>query len=449
MLGAVVTVGAGDFPLTFRTIPAKEVMAFGGGSGSFGMLSLAKPAGLKREPEAVSPHALYGQCRESRDGPGFIFRLDESKGDGKGYDRLIVDMNQNGDLTDDPVVERVVLPGERKGAAPDQELWGPIQAPAGQKIAGGRPVYFAQTYIFNRDLLRRGQEMRNLNMMIGQLRLKAAWYLDTTVELNGVKQKMGVYDANSNLRLGEVPQPVTYTNRGEKVWYFSAGDSLLVDADGSGTFDNDVFQSESCAFGPIVYLGPTPYKVALAADNTSLRVEPWTEALAEVALVPHGDQVRNVTLAWEQPDASWQLIRAGTADGKIKVPPGNYRLYACDLLGKAMLRDQVMASGYQRTPLKPVHFDAGKGNSLPCGAPLEIKVTAEKAKPQLTGLLAKEPKVDSEFELRVDANVIGAGGEVYSTYLKKEKFWERPPKPTFTIADAQGKKVKDGNLEYG
>jgi hypothetical protein len=452
VLGSVVTTAAGDFPLTFRTIPAKDVMAFGGGSGSYGMLSLTKPAGLKKEPKAVSAHALYGQCRESRDAAAFLFRLDESKGDGKGYDRLIVDMNQNGDLTDDPVIEREVLSKERKETPPDQVLWGPIPAPAGQKVAGARPVYFAQTYIFNGELLRRDLGTRNVNIPIGQLRLKAGWYLDTTVELNGVKQKMGVYDANSDLRLGEGPQAVTYTNQGEKLWYFTDGDSLLVDADGSGTFDNDVFQSESCAFGPIVYLGATPYKVALAADNTSLRVEPWTEALAEVALVPHGDQVRSVTLAREQPDASWQLIRAGTADGKIKVPPGNYRLYACDLLGKAALREQVMASGYQRTPRKPVSFTAGKGNSLPCGAPLEIKVTAEKAKPRLPGFLSREPtdsKVDSEFELSVDANVVGAGGEVYSTYLKKEKSWERPPKPAFTIADAQGKKVKDGNLEYG
>ena len=402
--------------------------------------------------KAVSAHPLYGECAGDRDGAAFLFRLDESKGTGKGYDRLIVDMNRNGDLTDDPVVERAVLPGERKGTAPDQQLWGPIQAPERQKIAGGRPVYFAETYMFNRDLLRVGQTKPEYNLLIGQLRMKAGWYLDTTAELNGVKRKMGVYDADSDLRLGEVPQPVTRTNRGEQVWYFTDGDKLLLDADGSGTFDNDVFQSESCAFGPIVYLGPVPYKVALAADNTSLRVEAWTEALAEVALVPHGDAVRSVTLAWEQPDGSWRLIRAGTADGKAKVPPGNYRLYACDLLGKTIMREQVMASGYQRELQKPVRVAAGKGNSLPCGPPLEIKIAAEKAKPGRLGLLFNEPsssKEESESELSIRANVVGAGGEVYSTYLRKDKFWGRLSKPTFTIVDAQGKKLKDGNLEFG
>jgi hypothetical protein len=34
---------------------------------------------------------------------GVAFRLDEPQGKGKGYDRLILDLNRNGDLTDDPV----------------------------------------------------------------------------------------------------------------------------------------------------------------------------------------------------------------------------------------------------------------------------------------------------------------------------------------------------------
>ena len=46
-----------------------------------------------------------------RPGPGqLLFRLDESKGNGQGYDRLIVDVNRNGDLTDDPVVSTVPQP---------------------------------------------------------------------------------------------------------------------------------------------------------------------------------------------------------------------------------------------------------------------------------------------------------------------------------------------------
>ena len=74
--------------------------------------------------------------------------------------------------------------------------------------------------------------------------------------------------------------------------------------------------------------------MGLASGCKSLRVEPWPEPLAELALQPRGDQVRNVTLAWKRPNGQWQLIRPTVTGGKAMVPPGDYRLYACNLLRK-------------------------------------------------------------------------------------------------------------------
>jgi hypothetical protein len=192
----------------------------------------------------------------------------------------------------------------------------------------------------------------------------------------------------------------------------------------------------------------------LTPDAKSLQVEPWTEALAEVVLQPHGKQVQSVTLARERPNKQWQLVRAGVADGKVKVPPGNYRLITCVLLGKDEPRDQVMASAYQRVPKKAFSFAVGKDNALRCGAPLQIKVTAQKRMPESwelnSGDLRNPPLAsDSEFILSINANILGADGEVYSEYAKGEKFKADPPKPTFTVVDASGKKVADGKLEFG
>jgi hypothetical protein len=398
----------------------------------------------------MSRHPLYGECRDTTTGAALVYRLDESKGDGKGYDQLIVDMNQNGDLTDDPVAQRAVLPSERQTVSPDQLMFGPIQAQADKAVAGGRPIYYAQVYIYNRQLLSSGREPQNL--IIGQLTLKAGWYLDTTVELNGRKTKVGVFDGDSNLRLGDVSQPQTFTSSGEKSWYFPPGDYLLVDTDGSGSFENDLFHSEACPFGPILYLGGKPYKVALAPDCKSLRVEPWSEALAEVALQPHGDQVKHLTLAWEGPNGNWQLIRPAVTNGKIMVPPGNYRLYACGLVGGSASRDQVMVFGMQRIPQTPVSIAAGQANTLDCGGPLQIKVTATKARAGTRGLLIEDSSnatANSEPMLSINANLAGSGGEIYSTFLKGERFQSRPPKPTFSIVQAGGKTVATGNLEFG
>ena len=227
---AVVPASAEEFPLTFQTIPAKDVMDFPGGYGVSGPLHLAKPAKVKNEPKAVSRHPLYAECRETSTADGFIIRLDESKGDGKGYDQLIADMNQNGDLTDDAVTPLVVMPTDRKlpSRATGPSLFGPIRAPAGKLIAGGQPIYFAQAYINNLSyVLSSGQNAQEA--YIGQLRLKAGWYVDTTVTLNGLKQKVGVFDGDSNLRLGDLPKPQTYRNTGEdENWYFGQADALLV-----------------------------------------------------------------------------------------------------------------------------------------------------------------------------------------------------------------------------
>jgi hypothetical protein len=446
-VAAVLTAAAEDFPLKFETIPAKDVLAFPGGSGTYGRLLLVKPAKIKTEPRAVSQRPLYGECRELPSGPAFAFRLDESKGTGQGYDRLIVDMNQNGDLTDDPVAQPVALPGQRRVSSPSREeaLFGPVAAPADKRIAGGRPAYYAHLYLYNRQALESAPADRNL--FIGQLQFKAGWYLDTTVELGGVKRKVGVFDGDSNLRLGDAWQPQIYRppSGGGETWYFQIADSFLVDADGSGKFETDPLESKFCPFGPILYFGPTPYQVGLAADNTALRIEPWKDELAEVTLQPQGGQVHSLTLAWERPNGKWQLIQPGVAEGKIKVPSGNYRLYQCTLLGSgAAARDHVKLSAYERTLKKPFSFAAGKANILACGAPLEVKVSANKRR--TTGASSSK---ESDFVLSISTRVVGGEGEVYSTFLKGEKLDARPPRPTFSVLDAGGKRLTSGNLEYG
>jgi len=460
--GALALAAAGaasgeDFPLTFRTIPAKDVMSFIGGTGTYEQLRAAKPAKLKKEPRAVSGKALYGEVGDTHGGGGFLVRVEESRGSGMGYDQLIVDLNQNGDLTDDPVVRRTMLPGERRTVSSEQMPFGPIQAPADKVIAGGRPVYYAQVYLYQSSALYYFSDLpasarARQNVTSGRLKLKPGWYVDTTVSVNGRKQKVGVCDGDCNLFLGDISRSQTSTTRGEKTWYFPAGDTLLVDADGSGGFNHDLFRSEALPFAPILYLGGKACKVALAPDCKSLRVEPWTETLAEVALQPRGDQVRNVTLAWEPAGGQWQLIRPAVANGKVLVPPGNYRLFESTLMGGSGSREQVMLSGLQRTPQEPVSVGAGRGNTLDCGAPLEIKVTAAQARTtsvMALGSNSGSQRPGSQPTLRISATVVGAGGELYSSFQKGEGFRSRPPKPTFKIVQAGGRTVANGNLEYG
>jgi hypothetical protein len=110
-----------------------------------------------------------------------------------------------------------------------------------------------------------------------------------------------------------------------------------------------------------------------------------------------------------------------------------------------------MVSGMQRVPQTPVSVAAGKANTFDCGAPLNIKVSAEKVSGTTQLMLGEgtgNARDNSDYVLRINANVIGGGGEIYSTFQKGDGFQFQPPKPTFTVVQA-GKTVANGNLEFG
>jgi hypothetical protein len=83
---------------------------------------------------------------------------------------------------------------------------------------------------------------------------------------------------------------------------------------------------------------------------------------------------------------------------------------------------------------------------------LDIKVTAVKSRGTSRDLLAEDSgdsRLSSDYVLGINATVVGAGGEVYSTFQRGDGFRSRPPKPSFTIVQAGGKAVASGSLEYG
>lgn len=449
---------AKDFPLEFKTLNAQDAMAFPGGAGIYGSIQPNKPAGIRKEPPAISKHPLYGELTGQTVRDRLCFRLDESKGDGKGYDRLIVDMNRNGDLTDDAVAVRVEQPGSSRTTSPGQQevaLFGPIAAPDDKMIGSSRPIYFAQVYLF---IPPAGAGSNVRIAYFGQLRFKAGWYLETTVDFDGATRKVGIVDANCNLQLGDVITPTTYTAGTETSWYFQNGDYFLQDIDGSGKFTSSPADSTSSPFGPLLYLGAKPYKATLSADCKSLALDPWAEPLAELAIQPHGEQVNVIQVAWESAPGKWQLIQPGVENGKAKVPPGNYRLYACTLKVKTSAGDSLIVSGLKRSPKDTVKADAGAPAAFKCGSPLDLKVTSSARDVTAAGgsqsllgrIVSSLSSSDQTLEQLIQASVTGAGGETYSSFILQGRNGQRqPPSPTFAVVTSDGKEVGSGNMEFG
>ena len=195
---------ANDYPLTFKSLDAQQALTFPSGTTTYAMIQPAKPAGIVKAPPAVSRYPLYGQIPAG--GDQLLFRLDESKGTGQGYDRLIVDVNRNGDLTDDPVVS-FVPPPNRPGVVIGQQqmLFGPIQGPDNLKIGANRPIFFAQVLLFIT-----GQSVANMGAgsTVGEIIVRTGWYLQATVDMDGKQHKVDLVDANCNFRLGDPEKAV-------------------------------------------------------------------------------------------------------------------------------------------------------------------------------------------------------------------------------------------------
>ena len=395
-----------------------------------------------------------GSSKWPADKTSLLFRLDESKGDGKGYDQLILDLNQNGDLTDDAVI-CPAADTERWSNFKGQELtlFGPIEVPASKTIGAWKPIYYAVLDLRTNAILKlRNRRVTSTKDYLGNLRLKAGWYLETTVEMDGVKQTIAVIDNDANMRLGNPCKPhISPDGR----WFLGAadGDRLLLDKGGSGTYDHPQ------SFAQILYFDAVPYKITLAADDKSIQIEPWPGPLAEVSLQPHGERVRGLALGWESSKGQWQFIDLGVAKGRIKVPPGNYGLWSISVSAKSQKAEEITASGVNMNSRKVFSVALGKTNTLLCGAPLQIRVETELTGAQPTGsssgfwdALQKwigQSALSESRMLRIQAEVVGAGGETYSSFILDRKGGSRqPPQPTFTITTG-GRQVASGNLEFG
>jgi hypothetical protein len=443
---------AKDCPLEFKTLSAQEVKGYRWSYGAVQMIVAVRPAELKKEPSSVSAHPLYGEFKWTADRTSMLFRLDESKEDGRGYDRLILDLNQNGDLTDDAAISPAA-DTSHWSSFEDQELtlFGPVEAPASKRIDGWKPIYYAILDLRTNAILNlRNRRVCSGQDYLGNLRLRAGWYLETTVERDGTRQKMAVIDNDANMRLGDVCKPhISSDGR----WFLGAaeGDRLLLEKGDSGT------NYHSQCFAQILYFDAVPYKITLAADCKSLQIEPWPEPLAEVSLQPHGEQVRSLGLGWESSNGQWQFVPIGIASGKIKVPPGNYGLWSIGLSAKLPKAGEITAGGANPNSKNVFTVAVGKTNTLRCGAPLAIKVGTgrEQAERTSVGFWAALQRWLAELfsteagELQIRAEVVGAGGETYSSFaLIGERGQRQPAKPTFTITSA-GKQVARGNLEFG
>ena len=429
---------AAEFSLELKKITPAEALACPGDGLSAGLVA-ARPKRLTNEPKAVSKNPLYGVVPIG--GKALAFRLDESKGAGKGYDRLILDVNGNSDLTDDPVAEG--MRRENSAAAPDLMLFGPVEAPGDLRVGPWRPSFCA-TAEYRADeilLFSHGKES------VGTLRLTAGWYLEATVELDGSKEKIGFVDGNCSLRLGDAPGvDVTETGEGTaKYVAIGQGDSVLRDRNGSGRFKFDACESESEPFTRLIGIGRNVYELGLAGDLRSVRLEPSRLPLGQLAIGNEGNRIRTLTLVRKALSGKgWELFTPALTDGKAVVPEGTYHPCRFVVVATGSGGSAAMSRAWKQDTEGELNVAAGKTATLRCGAPLQLRIEAERrAGPSSSREARPTQQVD------INVGVFGVGGERYIIHARGKDLGIKADPPRFRIFDEQGGEIAAGQLEYG
>jgi hypothetical protein len=455
MLAGAIPTWATTFPLAFKKLTLEEAQSCPGGSGNYGSIQGFRQKPVTNEPKAVSAHPLYGTLYGSV--AQQTFRLDESKGDGKGYDRLIIDLNGNKDLTDDLVIARNESAPKSLSSSSERCIFGPVEVP-GQKIGPWTPVFYAEMYLYNRLSIKSSQE----NSYYGQMRMMCGWYLETTIELDGVKQKLAVRDGNCNFKLGEAVEVTKIMRRvGDPGrWYMSDRDYILRDRDNinGGKYTREILEDNAEMFSGILYYGAKPYTLALSPDFTRIDLEPYTGPLGTLTVQK---TVSRVVLGHQLSGDKWEAITPEFKDGKAVVPPGTYHLASIGLRAKAS-DGSIYQTSSSEPKDKTFTVEAGKTVPLEAGLPINLSVAIDKKAGNQSSDSGLMDAARSLFgsrnpgdatTLTMNLSIQGVGGEVYSGFYKSNP--QKPGNvdnlapPRFKILDPAGKQVASGTFEFG
>lgn len=442
-----------EFPLAFRTLePAALKDRLKWGYGCSALLNVDKPSSLKVEPPARSRLPLYGELTWPGQ-PPMPFRVDESRGSGTGHDRLLLDLNRNGDLTDEPEF----APG------PDIQSWsrssetrlllfGPIQLTADCPAVKRTLPYYAMLNLRS-DVIRelRSNPQRQVHRVAGNLRLRPGWYLEATLTVGGTTQTVAIVDNNANLRVGDlcIPEP-EFTDE----WILTAGtgDRFVTDRAAFG------ISSINEPFAELLYIGFQPYRVELSSDWKTLRVEPWPGPLAHLSLQPRGNQIEWLHLFLQDAAGQWQLVGVPVTNGAARVPAARYGLMSVVLRGKNKSGETLKIASESQPRTNTFVAVPGSSNTLVLGPPLMLHANVEtRAEPDQyapeskLGSLLRRLFTARQHELVVRATVLGQGGEQYGGFwvepASADRKWIEPGPRVVVLVDKR--QVYSGNLEFG
>jgi hypothetical protein len=386
------------------------------------------------------------------------------------YDRLYFDLNHNGDLTDDKVIEAESQGGQRIGGNARQ-AYSVIRFPRVDVTLDNDGVKSDYSFFFQ------GQVIAAPNFSYASLLLTAGAYRVGEITLDGKKHQVVLLDFNSNGRFGDETKLLTVSGiqNGKTVSqrYPQQGDMLVIDPALERSRSRDVAGSDNRHdVSKLIDIDGKFYDMKFSPAGDKLTLKPSATPLGMVSnpngafhavicgdygiLKIHGDKDKPAAV----PEGEWRLLsytiqcmdadksgKAGEkktdkkADAKktdAKLSPAMESLSKnLDALlgGSSGGRSRISTVSARLTDeCKPVKVVKGRTVEMPFGPPYKPVVT-------MWGMKDGQQKIAS-----LGMSLVGSAGEVCSNMTINGG---SPPKPKFTITDTKGNVVQEGSFEYG
>jgi hypothetical protein len=367
---------------------------------------------------------------------------------GVSYTRLYFDLNHNGDLTDDEVIEatssRAYSTSMTRSAFPMVELTIDVD---------GKKLDYAFTFSVYSNV--------SSNYAYANASLSSAAYREGEITFDGKKRRIVLIDFNSNGRFDDTAVIDDRIRRSNDTVYATMGDMLYIDPQASRTYRNpydatscgDQYQVDKliCIDGRFFNLKIDPSGETLSLEPSSVPVGYVTNSSQGFRAIVYGDQGM-LEIAPDDsgkaplPEGEWKLLsytieQIDTPKPDSEAQKKDEEKSVLDILGSFLTTvtpstkrpGTTLVSARATRDFDPVKVVKGETAEMRFGPPYKPKVSAQPIRP-------------GQSSISLSMSLVGCGGEVCSGLRVNGR---QPSAPEFTISTKDGEEVAAGKFKYG
>jgi hypothetical protein len=367
----------------------------------------------------------------------------------EGYNRLYFDLNHNGDLTDDKVIEAEQLPGMiRFPVGYAQYTFPRVDISLEGDSAKMDYAFFFRVYSRQTDKLQ-----------YAVASLSAAAYRDGEITLDGKQRRVVLVDYNSNGRFDDRMEIDKNIRLADGQVYPRQGDMLYIDPDPNKAAYNYSYDAtrndEQYPLSKLINLDGRFYDVAISVTGEKFSLTP--------SAVPTG----SVT----NPNDGYRALVYGDlgllkiSGGKSKpapLPEGEWKLLSYTIDRTGLPEETAESAKKKEFSLLESLSEAIAGAAVPSGP--RVTLVSARATADYPAVKVREgqtvalpfgppykPTVNVAYrasaeEFSLGMSLVGSAGEICSDLMVAGG---RPKAPEFTISTTDGKEVQRGSFEYG